>query len=54
MIGADQPRDNKAMNAEWPTTRFEMEDQPRPPGYRKRYVATAKRLKCESGVKPRL
>jgi len=39
MIGADQPRDNKAMNAEWPTTRFEMEDQPRPPGYRKRYVA---------------
>jgi len=24
------------MNAEWPTARFQMEDQPRPPGYRKR------------------
>ena len=24
------------MNAEWPTARLQMEDQPRPPGYRKR------------------
>ncbi len=28
--------DNKAMNAEWPTARFQTEDRPRPPGYRKR------------------
>lgn len=26
------------MNAEWPTARLQMEDQPRPPGYRSRYV----------------
>ena len=25
------------MNAEWPTARFQMGDQPRPPGYRNRY-----------------
>lgn len=25
------------MNAEWPIARFQMEDQPRPPGYRRRY-----------------
>ena len=30
--------DNQAMNAEWPTARLQMEDQPRPPGYRKRSV----------------
>ena len=24
------------MNAEWPTARLQMEDQPRPPGYRNR------------------
>ena len=24
------------MNAEWPTARLQIEDQPRPPGYRKR------------------
>ncbi len=29
------------MNAEWPTARLQMEDQPRPPGYRKRYPALA-------------
>jgi hypothetical protein len=27
------------MNAEWPTARLQMEDEPRPPGYRGRYVA---------------
>ena len=25
------------MNAEWPTARLQMDNQPRPPGYRRRY-----------------
>ena len=29
----------QAMNAEWPTARFQMDDQPRPPGNRKRMDA---------------
>lgn len=31
------------MNAEWPTTRLQMEDQPRRPGYRNRYAASRQR-----------
>ena len=33
-----QPRDNNAMNAEPPTARLQMGDQPRRPGYRRRYA----------------
>ncbi|MEP3478455.1 MAG: hypothetical protein ABJZ55_04350 [Fuerstiella sp.] len=32
--------DNQAMNAEWPTARFQIEAQPRPPGFRSRYTAS--------------
>ncbi len=39
---------NQAMNAKWPITRFQMEDQPRPPGYRKRYPAKLRGLKMDA------
>ena len=39
------------MNTEWPEERFQVQDQPRPPGYRKRLLLKTRSMKTshESG-----